>query len=354
MYKVAYSKEYLSHHGILGQKWGKRNGPPYPLGSGDHSASERKAGWQKSLRTSSESGSDSKTRNRRNINLSGKTGAKYDFSKDATLDTLNKSNAAQAYSLLKVSALVGLDQAARVAAQTIIENTASEAVSAIAGPAATLAVQAAIVAGEKAIDAHLTNKEKTKLNERRSNEEIDPNTGLHLKSKDDKSDDIMAVNPKYHEDKYSFGATSNCVRCTFAYDLRNRGYDVSAGLTLSGVNGLRETKRLYKDVIDVKGKGRPLSAYSKNGNTSLANDMLYKLQKEPDSRGQLLLKWPGGGGHSVAYEVRGGKVSIIDAQDGKKYSEKDSYDILCVCTGASYQRLDNLEFNAKAASRYVI
>lgn len=40
---------YLYHHGIKGQKWGKRNGPPYPLGKNDHSASEKKAGWQKSL-----------------------------------------------------------------------------------------------------------------------------------------------------------------------------------------------------------------------------------------------------------------------------------------------------------------
>lgn len=39
----------LSHHGILGQKWGKRNGPPYPIDAGDHSASEKKAGWRKSL-----------------------------------------------------------------------------------------------------------------------------------------------------------------------------------------------------------------------------------------------------------------------------------------------------------------
>lgn len=50
LYGYQFSRdEDLSHHGILGQKWGKRNGPPYPLGAGDHSASEKKAGWRKSL-----------------------------------------------------------------------------------------------------------------------------------------------------------------------------------------------------------------------------------------------------------------------------------------------------------------
>ena len=44
-----YRAYELSHHGILGQKWGKRNGPPYPLDAGDHSTSEKKAGWKKSL-----------------------------------------------------------------------------------------------------------------------------------------------------------------------------------------------------------------------------------------------------------------------------------------------------------------
>lgn len=52
--KVYYYTSHLAHHGIKGQKWGVENGPPYPLGSGDHNASERKAGWRSSLKKSSD------------------------------------------------------------------------------------------------------------------------------------------------------------------------------------------------------------------------------------------------------------------------------------------------------------
>lgn len=45
-----FTSGYLAHHGILGQKHGQRNGPPYPLDAEDHSSSEKKAGWRQSLK----------------------------------------------------------------------------------------------------------------------------------------------------------------------------------------------------------------------------------------------------------------------------------------------------------------
>lgn len=61
----AYSDEindgmdFLEHHGILGQRWGKLNGPPYPLGSGAHSSSEKKAAAAAGVKVGSDSGKGS-------------------------------------------------------------------------------------------------------------------------------------------------------------------------------------------------------------------------------------------------------------------------------------------------------
>jgi len=56
-----YREAYLMHHGILGQKRGVRNGPPYPLAPADHSESEKKANWEYSLNRNSNEGSLLKT-----------------------------------------------------------------------------------------------------------------------------------------------------------------------------------------------------------------------------------------------------------------------------------------------------
>ena len=69
MYPDNDYRSYLEHHGILGMKWGVQNGPPYPLGASDHSASEKKAGWQDSL--NKESGKNEKLDHRKELTEAG-------------------------------------------------------------------------------------------------------------------------------------------------------------------------------------------------------------------------------------------------------------------------------------------
>lgn len=51
--------DYLEHHGILGQKWGKLNGPPYPLGIEDHSSAQKEAAAKAGVTVGKSSGKGS-------------------------------------------------------------------------------------------------------------------------------------------------------------------------------------------------------------------------------------------------------------------------------------------------------
>lgn len=43
MYQYPLTPDEIYHHGILGQRWGQKNGPPYPLSSSRKSKIEKKA-----------------------------------------------------------------------------------------------------------------------------------------------------------------------------------------------------------------------------------------------------------------------------------------------------------------------
>ena len=50
---------YIAHHGILNMKWGKRNGPPYPLKPDDHSKAEKSAAEKAGVKVGKSSGKGS-------------------------------------------------------------------------------------------------------------------------------------------------------------------------------------------------------------------------------------------------------------------------------------------------------
>lgn len=61
---------YLVHHGIDGQKWGKRNGPPYPLDSNPKRQAQRK---RNSMSSSGNDEVSNRKRSQRNENYSRNT-----------------------------------------------------------------------------------------------------------------------------------------------------------------------------------------------------------------------------------------------------------------------------------------
>lgn len=176
----------------------------------------------------------------------------------------------------------------------------------------------------------------------------------------------------------------NCRRCTFAYELSRRGYDVQATKTLIGTgqdaNGMNQmlfvprfTKKEYKEA---------LNAYTHDSSIYAANNFIKRLtggfsedihlskknairdvydafSKMPNSaRGELSVTWKGhNGGHSLAWEIINNKPVIFDFQTHKVYETPDKFsEIANMFDGlgtATLCRLDDKDLNLDLLRRWV-
>lgn len=311
------SDDYLAHHGILGQKWGRRNGPPYPLGASAHSAAEKKAGWRKSL-------SASKTR------YGSQDGSKDSTSAKKPKEKKDSDNSGAAYFATKMALdIVGLNPIA------LVKDT------------------------KRLMDYGSSKVKQAFENMRVSKLEVDEKTGFHFKNKEMTQDqDMRHINPGFKN--FNTNTKNNCMLCTTAYELRRRGYDVQADTSTKGYNRKdlvdwfpnAKVEDIYS--VDRSNKKQMATASFKQefgiGGREKYRKLSESLLKHGDgARGNLMVSWGLlGAGHSIAWENQNGRVVLRDCQSGKKYtSELQISKLLSKTVDAQYARTDNVDFDAK-------
>lgn len=172
-----------------------------------------------------------------------------------------------------------------------------------------------------------------------------------------RDEDMSAVNPNFDGDtdlRYS----TNCSYCTVAYDLRRRGYDVTADSMDPGDDPTNkyETASWYKgvDIVSTKSllfKNNPIQYLTNLNNDPYDSDNIEhtkkviedELKRHGDgARGDFGLYWKYGGGHSIVWEVIDNEVIFRDTQINSIINIEE---YLQRCRSTEYYRVDNLELD---------
>lgn len=191
------------------------------------------------------------------------------------------------------------------------------------------------------------------------------------------------INPGYGD----IGTKNNCRRCTFAYEMSRRGYDVKATKSIKGTGqsalGLSKAKNVsvtdaYKKYVndydkhavdrllntlmgkkinipdfDIDASDSVRTSLRMHGE-SVSEKLFDTIRQQPDgSRGEISMMWRLGGAHSMAYEIVKGEPVIFDCQDGTKYNYKTFAKIAENIKTLNYSRLDNIELNEDFLKRWL-
>ena len=177
---------------------------------------------------------------------------------------------------------------------------------------------------------------------------------------------VSRINPNYGD----VGTKMNCRRCTIAYELSRRGYDVQATRSVGGSG--QSTVRLHnamsskqnrmstlKFALDLtKTKADLESARTASeilGSKNTAQDIFENLAKNPSkSRGELTTYFKSGGAHSMAWEILNGKPVVIDNQSGTVYDSAKALSAIAYgVKSADILRLDDKILNDDFLLRWI-
>lgn len=328
-YKIKYQNESLSHHGILGQKWGKRNGPPYPLDYEDHSSSQKKLNSKSSLNNYSNN-NPKKSNKSKGFKLTDKQKTYIKIGLAATATILVAYGAYRLYKNGNVVQFISANDANKI----ITENTIKDNLK--VNPFLKSKYMKDVLADvDSSTYAHVINT-NSKLDSINSLDKWKPGENTIDNVLKTINKPIIDINP----DKLSIQEVSkkfnnmslteqakyqnrlmNCMLCSTSYELNRRGIKCQAGVSSLGLM----TSRI-NDIFDFKDPKAILSYDSNNGNFS---KFLQTMNSYPNkARGNIIVNFKTGGTHSMAWEVINGKLNILDAQVGKQYTPNEVDDLL--------------------------
>lgn len=272
---------YIQHHGILGQRWGKKNGPPYPLGVSDHSASEKKAGWRKSLSKSEVDKTDNKHYNKDD-------GDKKKFS---LTDKQKKAIA------------IG---AAAVASGLIVY-----------GAYKTGALDKFIGSGKAALHGGISSIGNSPVSDvMKEASETSAITIKRLSKPESLAESLQKANPYRGK-----GDDNSCTHAAIAGFLRQHGFDV----VLEPTNGIMQNQngvveQCFKDAKTFDGSAIKFGKSRKD-----AEELLIRLFGN-NAEGVCGIQWFGGrGGHTFNWKIENGVVTFIDFKQGTFGNQLDWY-----------------------------
>lgn len=269
----------LYHHGILGQKWGVKHGPPYPLKNGQRSPKERKLN---PVSDSAKKTNDQEPKKSTHKGFAGSTDG------TNTKDVVAKAPVSERIS----NAAITLASIATLPVTPYISIPGLIYVHARHSQRKEL---------EKDIVQNIkSNKIPIKMIDGEHSAEED------MKSVNELDDTTSDRDPELT--KAVEGRSMNCTMCSVAYDMRRRGYDVKANTTKIGRPV--DQVALYYNL-----KPKDVNKYGSY------DKFVSSLENEPDgSRGILMAEYGAFRSyHAVSWEKNDGIVKIIDAQNRTNY-----------------------------------